>query len=130
MKTKIKTKPLDQLITRARVIVKEYIKELDQEYQLVIADTYAFADIGLTNQDIIWSGALKASQKMSIQDGKNIKAYWKWDPVDPDSGYHYANSVLTGFNAWGNGRFIPGRNWPAKAIERADPITYLIRRLK
>lgn len=130
MKTKINTKPLDQLLKRSRQVCLDYAKELDDEFQVVISDTFAFADIGLTNQDIIWSGQLKASQNMSLQDGKNINVTWTWDPTDPDTGYHYANDVFVGFNAWGNGRFIPGRNWPGKGIERLDPIVYLVRKLK
>jgi len=130
MKTKINTKPLDQLLKKSRQVVHDYIKELDDEFQAVISDTYAFADIGLTNQDIIWSGALKASQDMNINDSKNITATWIWDPVDPESGYHYANDVFVGFNAWGDGRFIPGRNWPGKALDRLDPIIYLRKKLK
>lgn len=129
MKAKINTKPLDQLIRRSRVAVKEYIKELDQEYQVVIADTYAFSDVGVMNQDIIWSGKLKQSQQMNIQDSKNIKANWVWDPVDEKTGEHYASDVLNGFTTW-SGRNIPGRNWPSKAVERVEPIPFLIKKLK
>lgn len=129
-KTKINTKPLDKLLKKASEAIEDLIKDLDQEFEAVIEDSGAFADIGLPNRDIVWSGELRDSQKMksTIQSGK-YKVTWEWDPVDPETGYHYAKDVFVGFTSYA-GNFIPGRNWPGKAVERLQPILYLRKKLK
>jgi len=129
-KTKINTKPLDQLLKDVKWAFKELAKDLDLEFEAVIQDTGAFADVGLAGRDIVLSGALRDSQKMKIaSEGGNIKYTWEWDPVAPDTGYHYAYDVFVGFTSQA-GNFIPGRNWPGKAVDRLEPALYLKRKLK
>lgn len=129
-----KFKIYPQGIAKLKQIIQEsfneVVRELDLEFQAVISDTNAFADIGVYNQDIIWSGRLKESQQLEISTEKNkAKASWQWDPVDPETGDHYAGDVFVGFTTW-SGRFIPGRNWPDKGIERYDPIDNFVLKLK
>ncbi len=55
-KFKINYQGLAQLKRMITESFEETIKELDMEFQAVISDANAFADIGVFNQDIIWSG--------------------------------------------------------------------------
>lgn len=129
-KFKINYQGLAQLKRMIIQSFEETIKELDMEFQAVISDTNAFADIGVFNQDIIWSGRLKESQQLELStEGNKVKASWQWDPVDPETGDHYAGDVFVGFTTW-SGRFIPGRNWPDKGIERYDPFDNFVVKLR
>jgi len=129
-KFKINYQGLAKLERIIKDAFQEAIDDLDMEFQAVISDANAFADIGVFNQDIIWSGRLKESQQLEISQGGNkAKASWQWDPVDPETGDHYAGDVFVGFTTW-SGRFIPGRNWPDKGIERNNPIDNFIVKLR
>lgn len=129
-KTIIKTEPLDKLLKKAVEAIEDLAKDLDQEFEAVIEASGAFSDIGLSGRDIVLSGALRDSQRMktTIEGGK-YKVAWGWDPVDPETGYHYAKDVFVGFTSYA-GNFIPGRNWPGKAVDRIEPILYLRKKLK
>ena len=129
-----KFKIYPQGVAKLKQIIKEsfsqVVDELDLEFQVVISDSNAFADIGVYNQDIIWTGRLKESQQLEIStDRNNVKASWRWNPFDPESGEYYAGDVFVGFTTW-SGRFIPGRNWPDKGIERYNPIDNFVLKLK
>ena len=86
-----KFKIYPQGVAKLKQIIKEsfsqVVDELDLEFQAVISDSNAFADIGVYNQDIIWTGRLKESQQLEIStDRNNVKASWRWNPFDPESG--------------------------------------------
>lgn len=94
------------------------IATLDDEMDAVIEDPTEFAELGFINQDIVDTGRLLNS-KLVFSEGK--KTRWEWDPVDPDTGEHYAAGVINGFYAYKGTKWVPGRDWVARAIERVNP---------
>lgn len=79
----------------------------------VIEDSQEFADIGLSDRDIVDTGRLRDSMQIfAIEYPKKTRATISWNPQDPDSGRFYAADVFTGA-----GR-LPGRNWPERALRR------------
>lgn len=101
----------------------ETVKELGEKCEELITDPNAFNFVGVYDQDIVWTGALRDSQTimLSEEEDNTIKATFDWSPADPKTGYHYAYDVFVGFHTW-NGRFIPGRPWPTRAIDVYQPI--------
>ena len=97
------------------------IETLDAEYDAVIEDPNEFSDLGFDSQDIIDTGRFKDSKLLDVRtENDRINAHWSWNPTDPETGYHYAAALYTGFMAYGK-KWIPGRPWPDRAIARVDP---------
>ncbi|NER39002.1 MAG: hypothetical protein F6J93_34440 [Oscillatoria sp. SIO1A7] len=122
MGLKIKKGMLEKAVLNpARKSFKNVVYRLYEENKAVIEDPYEFADIGLTNHDIVWTGRLRDSQTMTIRhDSDSSLASIKWDPVSPETGERYAMKVFVGFFGW-SGRYYPGRDWPDRAVRRSDP---------
>jgi hypothetical protein len=102
----------------ANLIQNEFVNETDRyakETQKVISDTNAFPE--LPDQDIIYSGDLKASQRTNRG---RFKAKITW-PVKSKTGYPYSLAVYKGFFAWGNPkrRWIAARRYPELALKRS-----------
>lgn len=92
------------------------VATVGDEMQAVIMDPTEFADLGFTDQDIVLTGRLRDSQVVSVSENR---AEWSWDPHGTD-GYPYAASVYAGFNAYGGPKYVPGRNWPERGIDRTN----------
>ncbi len=95
----------------------EVVAALEVELEEVITDPNAFEDIGFVDQDIVDTGRLRDSQQVTAQ---NRKVTFAWNPRDPETGELYATTVYSGFKAYGKGKWIPGRRWPEKAIDRLN----------
>lgn len=123
MGIKINQTALKQLLNKVDDAFAEVVTALDNEFHAVIADPNEFGDLGLKNQDIIDTGRFDASQKMTVstQNGRTV-ANFEWNPHDPETGEPYAGRILTGFRAYGKGRWIPGRDWTERAVKRVDPV--------
>lgn len=126
---------VNKIKTAAKEALDDYSLNLDIEFRKVISDTNAFSNLGFINQDIIDTGRLKDSQKVTTTpslSGDKVTKVWEWDPVSPETGRHYAGDVFVGFYAFGK-KWIPGRDWPNKAFENLDEDLfekYLKKRIK
>lgn len=120
----INRKALKQAIAKA---YQETIEELGSEVTEVISDPNEFSAEGFTDQDIIDSGRFKESQELNFPT--QFQATFKWDPIDPETGFHYGAALFTGFWAWGR-TFIPGREYPYAAIRRNKPVQRLAYKLR
>lgn len=102
----------------------EVVAQLTEEYLRVIEDPNEFSDLGFNDQDIIDTGRFRDSMTIDVQtkDGE-IVVVWDWDPVDPETGEHYASSLYLGFVAGQS--YIPGRPWVDRAIKNIDPVQLL-----
>jgi hypothetical protein len=98
------------LAAKAQTLYADSIEYLEQEAQDVIASTTAFP--ANSPDDIIYSGQLKASQRTIKTKNSTLI---QWNPKS-SKGYPYAPKVVTGFKAWGKGRFVPGRDWATLAL--------------
>lgn len=116
---------LKQLI---RTEFKQVMLDLTDEFTDVIEDPAAFEDQGFYSQDIVDTGRLRDSQ--DINETLDSVSF-SWDPVDPETGEHYAMDVYRGFFAYGNpNRYVPGRRWPQRAMTRFRPVSVLADRLR
>ncbi|MEW5857379.1 MAG: hypothetical protein AB1861_08360 [Cyanobacteriota bacterium] len=95
----------------------DVVAEVELEMEAVIRDPNAFADQGFTDQDIVDTERFVNSQTVTVQ--KRV-AKFAWNPTDPETGYKYALALYSGFRAYGKGKYIPGRKWPEKAVDRVD----------
>ena len=108
----------------------DVVAALDAELEAVIEDPYGFTDLGLVDHDIVDTGRLRDSQVVTVtSQGHTTTAEWEWDPVDPETRRHYAGDVFTGFVTF-SGNWMPGRDWPGRAVERLDPLSFFIDSLK
>lgn len=125
-KIKIDTKKLDKAIAQS---FRNVSKKIGREMTAVIEDPNEFADLGISNHDIVLSGDLRDSQDESIEDNR---AEWEYDPRDRKTGEQYALNVYTGFFAYDNPRnnFYPGRRWPERAMKRVNPVESLAQELR
>lgn len=115
MRVTIYTDKLSNLKEQIDEAFAEVVSEFGLECQAVIEDEDEFADIGLPNRDIVLTGRLRDSQLVHAATDRDVTtASYRWDPVDPQTGRHYAGDVFVGF-----GR-LPGRNWPDRAVRRVD----------
>lgn len=94
----------------------EVVAALEVEMEETITDPNAFPELGFVDQDIVDTGRLRDSQKVNVKDRK---VSFAWDPHSPENGYAYAPAVYSGFLAFGK-KWIPGRRWPEKAVDRLD----------
>ena len=98
---------------------------LNQEFDDVISDEMAFSDIGFVGQDIIDSSRLLNSKTV---EANPLSVSWQWNPRSPENGFPYAKAVREGFFAFGK-KYIPGRQWDIRALERVDPVDLLAQKL-
>lgn len=129
-----KVKLNKQAIAKLKQNIKESFKvtndRLGEEFTSVINDPNEFSDLGLVNRDIVWTGRLRDSQKLTVEDtGNNVAAFWQWNPVDPETNREYAGDVFVGFREY-SGAWVPGRDWPGRAVTRLDPYNYFLADLK
>lgn len=103
----------------------DVVAEVDIGFSETIADPNAFVDQGFIDQDIIDTGRFQDSQQKDVQGSKIT---WIWAPVDPDTGEHYAAQLYSGFSY--NGKYIPGRHWPERTLQRIDPVESLASALR
>ncbi len=105
----------------------EVAAEIEAESDRVIESLTEFADLGFEGQDIIDTGRLLNS-KFVTATNKSIKL--TWNPRDPETGFPYAPAVVKGFFAYGGNKFIPGRNFPVRAVQNIDPVNSLAEKLR
>lgn len=131
MTIKINQKALNSLLNKVNNAFAEVVEALDNEFHAVIEDPNEFAGLGLDNQDIIDTGRFNDSQLLNVltQGGKTV-ATFEWNPHGLETGEPYAGRILTGFRAYGHGRWIPGRDWTERAVKRLDPVEMFEQELK
>ena len=130
VKVKVNQKAIAQLKSTINEVFGDTVVALNEKFEEVIEDPYAFSAEGFNNWDIVDTGRLRVSQMVSvISQGPRTTAYWQWDPVDPETRRHYAGDVFAGFLSFA-GNWIPGRDWPGRAVERLDPLTFFAEALK
>lgn len=131
MTIKLNQSALNSLLNKVDDAFAEVVTALDNEFHAVIRDPNEFGDLGLENQDIVDTGRFDDSQVLtaSKQEGKTV-ATFEWNPHDPETGEPYAGRILTGFRAYGMGRWIPGRDWTERAVRRVDPVEMFEQELK
>lgn len=121
MKPNINHNYVTQLKAKIRESFGEVVSTLNDEYDAVIEDPNEFSNLGFYDQDIIDTGRFLDSKILNVQTvGDRVTAYWIWNPKDPETGYHYAAALYVGFMAYGK-KWIPGRPWVDRAVERVDP---------
>lgn len=126
-KIKINRAAVDALIRdRVETAWAEVMAKLDVEYMIVIEDPNEFSNLGFFDQDIVDTGRFRDSQKVNVT---GRKAFWQWDPISPDNGYHYGPALYYGFHPFGmdgqDGKpyaYVPGRHWIDRAIKRVNPV--------
>lgn len=123
-----------QAIAKLKQTIKESFKitnaRLGDEFTAVINDPNEFSDIGLSDRDIVWSGRLRDSQQLFLEENEDkINYLWQWNPVDPETNRAYAGDVFVGFREY-SGAWVPGRDWPRRAVERLDPYVYFLNELQ
>jgi hypothetical protein len=69
-------------------------------------------------RNIIDTGNLDTSQTLTKLTASSYE--WLWDPVDPDTGAHYAAAVHEGAAFQGGGTITP-RPWTRSAIRALNP---------
>lgn len=118
---------LDSIIKKAiSNKVEESVAIIHAEYNVivdqVIESLSEFADLGFDGQDIIDTGRLLNSKTIETSGSidTELVAEWEWDPIDPESGHHYARAVYYGFFAFGR-HYVPGRPWARRAMENLNP---------
>lgn len=111
----------DLVEARAKAIAK-----VDAELDRVIESPSEFADLGFDGQDIVDTSRLLKS-KIITADPNGVT--FGYDPVDPDSGYHYAAAVYFGFFAFGK-KYIPGRRWTIRSVKNENPVLNMVDSLK
>ena len=105
----------------------EVASEIEQESDRVIESLTEFSDLGFEGQDIIDTGRLLNSKEVEATD-TSIKL--TWSPRNPENGFPYAPAVVNGFFAYGGSKFIPGRNFPVRAVQNVDPVNSLAEKLR
>lgn len=100
---------------KSRQLFNDSFEYLEQEAQDIIDSTSDFP--ANAPDDIVFSGRLRASQRTSR---KRNTGQIIWNPKNPKNGYGYAPKVVTGFNAWGKGRWVPGRDWAGLALQKTQ----------
>ena len=106
------------------------VAQMDAEYTKVIESDTEFADLGFSGQDIVDTGRFRDSQIVNSRTVGGVTVVeWSWNPQDPDTGYHYAAALYSGFNAYGK-KWIPGRPWTERAIANVDPFQLFIDGIK
>ena len=121
MKPNINNNYVTRLKAKIREAYAEVISTLNDEFDEVISDPNEFNDLGFYDQDIIDTERFLKSKMLNVQSsGERLTAFWIWDPVDPETGYHYGAALYTGFMAYGR-KWIPGRPWVERAIARVNP---------
>ena len=123
-----KSKLLKRLKKDVKKIYADAIAKYNLEVDRVIEDPNEFANLGFLEQDIVDTGRLRDSKIIETQG--ELSTRFSWDPIDPETGYHYASAVFWGFNAYGGSKFIPGRPWSERAVYNIDPVNYISDRLK
>jgi hypothetical protein len=98
------------LAAKAQRLYADSIEYLEQEAQDIISSTSAFP--ANAPDDIIYSGQLKVSQRTVRTKNSTLI---QWNPKS-SKGYPYAPKIVTGFKAWGKGRWVPGRDWSTLAL--------------
>lgn len=120
MKITIDKSKLNQVLKAVEEGFGDAVAALDKEYIDVIEDPNEFGDLGFRNQDIVDTGRFRDSQKViETRTAHGVDVKWHWNPVDPETGLHYAPHLYTGFAV--GPKWIPGRPWPERAVKRADP---------
>lgn len=94
----------------------DVVAELEVEMEAVIEDPAAFADQGFT-KNMVDSGRFQMSQQVAVKGGI---ATFTWGAKSPETGFPYPIALYSGFRAWGKGKYIPGRKWPEKAVDRVN----------
>ena len=122
MAIKINQAALNKVLKAVDNAFAEVVTALDDEFQAVIRDPNEFADLGLENQDIVDTERFVDSQTVmdNSVSGKTVITFG-WNPHSPETGEPYAGRILTGFRAYNRGRWIPGRDWTERAVERLKP---------
>ena len=116
-------KHLEKDVAEAR---GQAIATYDAELDRVIQSPDEFSDLGFDGQDIIDTSRLFDSKVISANpDGVTFS----YDPVDPETGYHYAAAVFYGFFAYGR-KYIPGRRWTIRALKNENPVVNMVTSLK
>ena len=129
-KVRIHKKAIAKLKDTTKESFGDTIAALDEELEKVIEDPNAFADRGFKDWDIVDTGRLRDSQVVSVSSNAEITtAFWRWNPIDPETKRHYAGDVFAGFVSF-SGNWIPGRNWPERAVERLDPFNFFVNSLR
>ena len=105
----------------------EVASEIEQECDRVIESTSEFASEGFPSQDIIDTGRLLDSKEVNASD---TSLQISWNPRDPNTGFPYASAIVNGFFAYGGSKYIPGRNFPVRAVQNSDPVDSLVKKLK
>ncbi|MDJ0712920.1 MAG: hypothetical protein QNJ54_01710 [Prochloraceae cyanobacterium] len=123
-----KSKLLKRLNKDVKKIYADVVAKYNLEVDRVITDPNEFANLGFVEQDIVDTGRLRDSKIIETQG--ELSTRFSWDPVDPETGYHYASAVFWGFNAYGGSKFVPGRPWSERAVYNHDPVNYFAARLK
>lgn len=128
---KINQSGLNKVLKAVDHAFAEVVTALDNEFHAVIEDPNEFGDLGLENQDIVDTGRFNDSQMLNVskQGGKTVANY-EWNPHSPETGEPYAGRILTGFRAYGYGRWIPGRDWTERAVKRVDLVMMFEQELK
>lgn len=111
----VAVKAAKALEAKSRQLFNDSFEYLEQEAQDVINSTSDFP--ANAPDDIVFSGRLRASQRSTRK--RNIGQI-SWNPKNPQTGYGYAPKVVSGFKAWGKGRWVPGRDWAALALQKTQ----------
>lgn len=79
---------------------------------------------GESPRDIVDTGLLRDSQTQPIYEstGSGLRARIQWDPVDANTGKHYALSVHNGEVVGGQVR--PGRPWAETALQEMGGVGF------
>lgn len=103
---------------------------LDTKFIEVIESDTEFADLGFNGQDIVDTGRFRDSQVVQeTRVGDFVAVHWHWNPADPETGYHYAPALYSGFHAYGK-KWIPGRPWTDRAVQHTDPFKLFVKGVK
>jgi hypothetical protein len=103
------------LEAKSRELFNDSFEYLEQEARDVINSTTAFP--ANAPDDIVWSGRLRDSQRTAR---KRNSGQIVWNPRNPKNGHGYAPNVVSGFRAWGKGRWVPGRDWAGLALAKTQ----------
>jgi hypothetical protein len=114
MKFKRNERGINDLKAKIREAFGATMAVLDIEYDDVIESEVVFSDLGFVGQDIVDTARFLKSKTLTVRQDSVV---WEWNPKSPETGYPYAAALYTGFWAFGK-KYIPGRPWADRAIER------------
>ena len=97
------------------------IAKVNETYDEVIEDDSGKYFPDFPGQDIVDTSRFLNSKMV---DASRFHASWSWDPVDPDTGFHYARGLLVGFWAYGK-KWIDGRDWIKATMNEVRPVSDL-----